>query len=76
MAFMMDIFYYYQNDLYWDFRTIRECSSMPESSLYRLIKRNFVGKKKKFRNRLLYRYKDLLELPEIYKEIKNHEILK
>ena len=72
----MDILYFFEQDLYVDFRTIRESSSIPESSLYRLIKRNFVGKKKKFRNRLLYRYKDLLELPEIYKEIKNHEILK
>ena len=70
----MDILYYFENDLYMDFRTIRERSSMPESSLYRLIKRKVIGKK--FRNRLLYKYKDLLELPEIYKEIKNHEILK
>jgi hypothetical protein len=69
----MDIFYYFENDLYWDFRTIRDRVSIPESTLYRLIKRKCSGKK--FRNKLLYRYKDLLELPEIYKEIQNHEVL-
>ena len=70
----MDILYYFENDLYVDFRTIRGHCSMAESTLYRYIKRKVVGKK--FRNRMLYKYKDLIELPEIYKEIKNYEILK
>lgn len=70
----MDMFYYFENNLYWDFKSISDRIPIPNSTLYRLVKRKCQGKK--FRNKLLYKYKDLLGVPEIYKEIKQDEINK
>ena len=67
------VVYYNNNDIYLDFQTIRERVSIPETTLYRRLG-HFKGLK--YRNRKLYKYSDLVDLPDIFKQIQNDEILK
>ena len=70
----MELFYYYDHDLLLDFNSIRKrVKSIPESTLYKILKRKCPGIVR-YQNKILYRYSNLLELPELYKEIKNYEI--
>lgn len=68
--------YYNENEIYLDFQTIKERVSLPESTLYRKILKSNC-KTVMYRNRMLFRYKDILyELPEVYKAIQDYEIFK
>jgi len=68
------VLYYNDNDIYLDYQTINERVSIPGTTLYRQLRDHCDGIR--YRNRMLFRYKDLIDLPEIFKEIQNDEILK
>jgi hypothetical protein len=67
------VLYYIDNEIYLDFKTIKERVSIPETTLYRLIiKSKLEGVR--YRNLLLWNYKDLLiELPDVFKRIQEYE---
>lgn len=59
-----------QPNVYLDFHTIHECVKhrYPESNLYRLLhKRCQIYR---YQNRDLYPYEEVMNIPEIYKELK------
>jgi hypothetical protein len=64
------VLYYDNNEIYLDFQTIRERVSLNKTALYRRLRR---VKGIKYRNRNLFKYSDLIELPEIFKEIQENE---
>lgn len=68
------VVYYNNNDVYLDFQTIRERVSLPPTTLYRRLRNHGGGIR--YRNRMLFRYKDLIDLPDIFKQIQKDEILK
>ena len=66
--------YYDEQDkeLLLDFQTILKRTSIPESTLYRRIRKKCIGIR--YKNQLLYRYKDLiLYFPDIFKEIHQYD---
>ena len=68
------VLYYKNNDIYLDYQTINERVSIPGTTLYRKLRDH--GDCIMYRNRTLFRYKSLIDLPDIFKEIQNDEILK
>ena len=71
----MELIYYFNHDLLLDFRTIRNrVPSIPPSTLYRLLRNKYKCNGVRYNNRLLYKYRDLLEIPEVCKELKSYEI--
>ena len=61
------VLYYNDNEIFLDFQTIREKVSLPETTLYRYLRSHCQGVR--YRNRMLFKYRDLIDLPEISKEI-------
>ena len=68
------VLYYVDNELYVDFQTILERVNMPASNLYRILKKNCKGIP--YRNRTLYDYKDLMNLPDIFQQVKRDEVVR
>ena len=68
--------YFINDDVFLDFRTLTEIvsGSLSESTLYRKLTKTC--ERQKYRNRMLFRYRDLLENPYISKEIRQYELHK
>jgi hypothetical protein len=66
------VLYYFNDQIFLDFQTILERVTLPESTLYRRIRNKCSGIR--YRNKVLFNYKELvLDFPEIFKEIEEHE---
>lgn len=69
------VHYYLNDDIFLDFPTIAEIAeriNLSESTLYRNLFRSNCGRVK-YRNRVLFRYKDLHVFPTLFKEIRENE---
>ena len=60
-------------NVYLDFNTIfeRVKHRYPETTLYRLLQKRC--QPVRYQNRDLYPYRDIMDIPEVYKELKNNE---
>ena len=60
-------------NIYIDFHTIHERVKhrYPETSLYRLLRKRC--NPYRYQNRDLYPYKDIMAIPEVYKELRKNE---
>jgi hypothetical protein len=66
------VLYYFKDEIFLDFQTIRERVSVPESTLYRKIRNKCSGIR--YRNKILFKYQDLItDFPDLVKEIKEYE---
>ena len=66
------VLYYFNDQIFLDFQTIRERVSVPESTLYRRIRYKCSGIR--YRNKVLFNYKELvLDFPDLIKEIEEYE---
>jgi hypothetical protein len=68
------VLYYIDNELFVDFQTIVERVDMPISNIYRILKKRCKGIP--YRNRTLYEYKDLMNLPDIFHQVKRDEVIR
>ncbi len=62
-----------QTNIFIDFHSIHERvkNHFPESTLYRLLRKRCHPYR--YQNRDLYQYEDVMNIPEIYKELKKDE---
>ena len=65
-------FIFLESELYVDFRTLTELTSVSRSTLYRRLIRNVP--RKKYGNKKLVLYKDILTNPILSKIIDKHEL--